>query len=80
MNAKQPTKGDCEDVFTKRRYRFTWGLCTVGNVGRDPFGACTAERAAARKAHTFDRLANSAKGRAYERLDQLTIELLLGTR
>jgi xylose isomerase len=44
------------------------------------FGAYTAEKAAALKAHTFDRLAISAKGRAYERLDQLTIELLLGTR
>lgn len=44
------------------------------------FGACTAEKAAALKAHTFDRPAISAKGREYERLDQLTIDLLLGTR
>ena len=31
-------------------------------------------------AHTFDRVGLSAKRLPYERLDQLTIEILLGTR
>jgi xylose isomerase len=43
-------------------------------------GAFSAERAAALKAATFDRKALGARGYAYERLDQLTIETLLGTR
>jgi xylose isomerase len=32
------------------------------------------------KAQTFDRAALGARGLAYERLDQLTVELLLGVR
>jgi xylose isomerase len=36
--------------------------------------------AAALKAQTFDRAALGARGLAYERLDQLTVELLLGVR
>jgi xylose isomerase len=44
------------------------------------FGAYTPEKAAALKAQPFDRLAISSKGLQYERLDQLTIDLLLGTR
>jgi len=44
------------------------------------FGAYTPEKAKALKAQPFDRSAISAKGRQYERLDQLTIDLLLGTR
>ncbi|HEY8326101.1 MAG: xylose isomerase [Ktedonobacterales bacterium] len=43
-------------------------------------GPYSAERAAALKAATFDRKALGARGYAYERLDQLTIETLLGTR
>ncbi|HEX8727079.1 MAG TPA: xylose isomerase [Ktedonobacterales bacterium] len=43
-------------------------------------GPFSAERAAALKAATFDRKALGARGYAYERLDQLTIETLLGTR
>jgi xylose isomerase len=43
-------------------------------------GAYTAEKAAALKAHTFDRKVISARGLQYERLDQLTIDLLLGVR
>jgi len=31
-------------------------------------------------AHDFDRAALPAKGLAYERLDQLTMEILLGAR
>jgi xylose isomerase len=44
------------------------------------FGAYTPEKAAALKAQPFDRLVISSKGLQYERLDQLTIDLLLGTR
>lgn len=44
------------------------------------FGAYSAEKAAALKAHAFDRNAISAKGLQYERLDQLTIDVLLGVR
>jgi len=43
-------------------------------------GAYTAEKASALKAHTFDRQALGRRGLAYERLDQLTVELLLGVR
>jgi len=44
------------------------------------FGAYTAEKAKALKAQPFDRASISSKGLKYERLDQLTIDLLLGTR
>jgi xylose isomerase len=44
------------------------------------FGAYSSEKAKALKAQLFDRTAISAVGRQYERLDQLTIDLLLGTR
>ena len=43
-------------------------------------GAYSAEKAAALKDATFDRQALGARGLAYERLDQLTIDLLLGLR
>ncbi len=43
-------------------------------------GDYTPEKAAALKAHTFDRLAISSRSLQYERLDQLTIDLLLGVR
>jgi xylose isomerase len=43
-------------------------------------GTYTADKAAALKAHTFDRQAMGRRGLAYERLDQLTIELVLGVR
>jgi xylose isomerase len=43
-------------------------------------GAYTPEKAAALKAATFDRAALGARGLGYERLDQLTVELLLGAR
>ncbi len=47
----------------------------------DPFkGSYTPAKAAALKATTFDRVALGARGLAYERLDQLTMELLLGVR
>lgn len=43
-------------------------------------GAYTAAKAAAIKEHAFDREALGKQGLAYERLDQLTVELLLGAR
>jgi xylose isomerase len=43
-------------------------------------GAYSPEKAAALKAAAFDRVALAARGLAYERLDQLTVELLLGVR
>jgi xylose isomerase len=44
------------------------------------FGKYTANKAQALKAHTFDRAAIARRGLKYERLDQLTVELLLGMR
>ncbi len=47
----------------------------------DPFkGRYTPEKAAALKMAAFDRVALGQRGMAYERLDQLTIEILLGVR
>ncbi|MBU1750087.1 MAG: xylose isomerase, partial [Chloroflexi bacterium] len=47
----------------------------------DPFkGAFTPQKAAALKAHAFDRVALGARGMQYEKLDQLVNELLLGVR
>lgn len=43
-------------------------------------GVYTAEKAAALKAHTFDRQVLGARGLGYEKLDQLVVELLLGVR
>ncbi len=43
-------------------------------------GAYSRDKAAALKAHPFDRAALSARGLKYERLDQLTFDLLLGVR
>ena len=43
-------------------------------------GAYSTEKATALKAAQFDRVALGARGLNYERLDQLTIDLLLGTR
>jgi len=46
-----------------------------------PFlGKYTPEKAAALKEHAFDRVAIAQPGRKYERLDQLTIDILTGTR
>jgi len=44
------------------------------------FGKYSAQKAAALKAQPFNRQVISARGLKYERLDQLTIDLLLGTR
>jgi xylose isomerase len=43
-------------------------------------GSYTPEKAEALKAYVFDRQALGARGLQYERLDQLTVELLLGVR
>lgn len=44
------------------------------------FGAYSAQKAEALKSESFDRAALGARGLPYERLDQLTIEVLLGVR
>lgn len=44
------------------------------------FGSYTSEKADALKARSFDRKAIAKRGLKYERLDQLTIDLLLGVR
>ena len=44
------------------------------------FGKYSPEKASALKRHSFDRAAISSRGLKYERLDQLTINLLLGMR
>ena len=44
------------------------------------FGAYSADKAKALKEQSFDRSEISSKGLQYERLDQLTIDLLLGVR
>jgi xylose isomerase len=44
------------------------------------FGAYSPEKARALKSQPFDRSAISSRGLQYERLDQLTIDLLLGVR
>ncbi len=44
------------------------------------FGKYSAEKAAALKNQTFDRSRIASRGLKYERLDQLTIEVLLGVR
>jgi xylose isomerase len=40
----------------------------------------TSQKAEALKAHPFDRLALGGRGLEYERLDQLTVDTLLGVR
>ena len=44
------------------------------------FGKYNSEKASALKAQAFDRAAISKRGLKYERLDQLTIDILLSTR
>jgi xylose isomerase len=48
--------------------------------GEAPLPAYSRGAADALKKRTFDRPAIAAKGLAYERLDQLLVELLLGVR
>jgi xylose isomerase len=51
-----------------------------GAMAMGAMGTFSAEKAAALKGQTFDLPAVRAAGYAYERLDQLTMELLLGVR
>jgi xylose isomerase len=44
------------------------------------FGAYSSKKVAALKSHSFNRTSIAARGLKYERLDQLTVDLLLGTR
>ena len=44
------------------------------------FGKYSAEKADALKAQSFDRSAIAGRGLKYERLDQLTVDVLLGVR
>jgi xylose isomerase len=44
------------------------------------FGKYSAKKASALREHAFDRQSLGARGLKYERLDQLTVDLLLGAR
>jgi xylose isomerase len=55
-------------------------IATASPNGVAPVGVYSAATADALKAHTFDRKALGARGLAYERLDQLTVEVILGVR
>ena len=44
------------------------------------FGKYSARKADSLKTHSFDRALISSRGLKYERLDQLTVDLLLGNR
>src|SRR5574341_727184 len=58
----------------------------IGEINADDgslnpyFGKYTADKANALKAQAFDRSAIAGRGLKYERLDQLTVEVLLGVR
>ena len=55
-------------------------LSSVPTEGLPTTAAYSAEAAAALKATSFDRKALGARGLGYERLDQLTLEVILGAR
>jgi xylose isomerase len=61
-----------------------WALreeITAADPGLAPlFGQYSPEKAAALKSQAFDREALGRRGYKYERLDQLTVEVLLGVR
>jgi xylose isomerase len=60
------------------------GLLAEINTGETEMapsaGAYSRDKAASLRRHTFDRAGMGSRGLAYERLDQLTIDLLLGVR
>ena len=60
------------------------GLVAEINADKDKYsekiGAYSSDKAAALKAIEFDRAVLGARGYKYEKLDQLTIEVLLGVR
>lgn len=54
---------------------------TADDGSMSPFtGKYSSEKAAALKAHQFDRAGMAKKGQPYERLDQLVIDLIMGVR
>ena len=55
-------------------------LAEINVAGQAPLGKYSAEKAAALKAQPFDRAAIAERGLKYERLDQLTFDILTGTR
>ncbi|MEI7849324.1 MAG: xylose isomerase [Chloroflexota bacterium] len=55
-------------------------LAEINVAGQLPLGKYSAEKAAALKAQVFDRPAIAERGLKYERLDQLTFDILTGTR
>lgn len=60
-------------------HKFTFGLWTVGHIRRDPFGGPVREPLT--PVELVHLLADvGERGFSYERLDQLTVELLLGVR
>lgn len=56
------------------------GLAKVPAGTLPKVGAYTRTTANALKAHSFDRKALGARGLGYEKLDQLTLEVILGVR
>jgi xylose isomerase len=56
------------------------GELRARGAGDEPAARFTPERAAELKAQALDLSAARAQGYAYERLDQLTVEILLGVR
>ena len=56
------------------------GVVETVEVMAPALGPYSAERAAALGKLELDRRALAARGQPYERLDQLTVELLLGAR
>ncbi len=55
-------------------------ISNVPTDGLPTVGAYSKATADALKGHTFDRKALGARGLGYEKLDQLTLEVLLGVR
>jgi len=55
-------------------------LVNVPTAGMPTVGAYSKATADALKAHTFDRVALGARGLGFEKLDQLTVEVILGVR
>ena len=61
--------------------RLCWRKINADDGAMAPFlGKYSAQKAAALKAQSFDRAALGKRGMKYERLDQLTFDLLMGIR
>ena len=74
---KEKAKRFNEDKEIQALLKEASAVPTDGLPKEGPYSRATAD---ALKAATFDRRALGARGLKYERLDQLTIELLLGIR